>query len=317
MARRANRGADAAPDQAPDPEWAQLQRRLELALAAMHEETYLLLTTLPDADDRAFYVQFAWGAGTLRSEAVGSAYLPSDHPLTKRQETRLARMGWEPPRADQPTRNFHREDQQPIPYQEAAARAVETLRDVYGVASPTELRYLYRSFEDADVPPLELGIEPQERSTPATTGRGVGLTAPELRERVEAGLRQWLMIPELVTDRDGDYPCRSGSAMVYVRIVDGTPPFVTVFSPILRDIDGSPALLTALNDLNLRIRFGRVFWVQRQVIVMSEITAVDVTPDQVAITCMELGNLADTLDDVLHGRFGGRTMFEGGPRLLN
>jgi len=316
MARGSTRTPDAAPARTDDPGWDDLEQRLADALASMRDETYLLLTTQPDSDDRAFYVQFAWGDGTLRSEAVSSAYLPSDHALSKRQESRLTRMGWTRPQPDEPTRNFYRDDDQPVPYVEAATRAVETLRDVYGVGSPDELRYLYRSFQDEEVPPLDLGIEPEERTTP-TPSRGAGPAGSELRELVEAGLREWLMVTDLVTDQDGDYPCRSGSAMVYVRIVDGAPPFVTVFSPILRDIEASPALLTALNDLNLRIRFGRVFWVQRQVIVMTEITGVDVTPDQVALTCIELGNLADTLDDVLHGRFGGRTMFEGGPRLLN
>jgi hypothetical protein len=317
MATRSTRGAGNARAAAPDPGWDELERRLSAALATMSEETYLLLTTLPDAEDRAFYVQFAWGQGTLRSEAVGSAYLPAGHPLSKSQESRLTRMGWKRPEPHQPTRNFYREDDHPVPYAEAAARGIRTLRDVYGVGSPEDLRYQYRSFQDDAVPPLDLGIEPQERASTAVSSRGARPAGAELRELVEAGLRQWLMVSELVTDQDGDYPCRSGSAMVFVRMVDGVPPFVTVFSPILRDIDLSPALLTALNDLNVRIRFGRVFWVQRQVLVMAEITAVDVTPEQVALTCMELGNLADTLDDVLHGRFGGRTMFEGGPRLIN
>jgi T3SS (YopN, CesT) and YbjN peptide-binding chaperone 1/T3SS (YopN, CesT) and YbjN peptide-binding chaperone 3 len=317
MARRATRETDATPASAAAPAWGDLERRLAEALAAMHDESYLLLTTQPGTDDRAFYVQFAWGEGTLRSEAVGSAYLPSDHALTKRQEAQLTRMGWNRPRPEEATRNFYRDDGQPVPYAEAAARAIETLRDVYGVTSPDDLRYLYRSFRDEAVPTLDLGIEPEERPVSGSARPEAGPAGPELRELVEAGLRQWLMVGDLVTDEDGDYPCRSGSAMVFVRIVDGTPPFVTVFSPILRDIDASPALLTALNDLNLRIRFGRVFWARRQVIAMTEITGVDVTPDQVALTCIELGNLADTLDDVLHGRFGGRTMFEGGPRLLN
>jgi hypothetical protein len=317
MARGSTRETDAAtvPDHGLD--WNELERRLAEALATMHDESYLLLTTRPDTDDRAFYVQFAWGEGTLRSEAVGSAYLPADHALSNRQESRLASLGWRHPQPDETTRNFYRVDERPVPFAEAAARAIETLRDVYGVTSPDELRYLYRSFRGEVVPPLDLGIEPEERPAYGTTRPGTGPAEPELRELVEAGLRQWLMVSDLVTDQDGDYPCRSGSALVYVRVVDGTPPFVTVFSPILRDIEASPALLTALNDLNLRIRFGRVFWIQRQVIVMTEITGVDVTPDQVALACIELGNLADTLDDVLHGRFGGQTIFEGGPRLLN
>jgi hypothetical protein len=95
------------------------------------------------------------------------------------------------------------------------------------------------------------------------------------------------------------------------------PPLVRIFSPILHDIDASVTLLEALNEINARIRFGRVLWAGRQVIIAMELTAADLTEAQVVVACTEIGNLADHLDDGLHGRFGGATVFATRPTLLN
>jgi hypothetical protein len=55
----------------------------------------------------------------------------------------------------------------------------------------------------------------------------------------------------------------------------------------------------------------------RQVIIVMELTAADITPSQVVVACTQLGNLADHLDDGLHGRFGGATMFPARATLVN
>jgi len=55
------------------------------------------------------------------------------------------------------------------------------------------------------------------------------------------------------------FDIRMGSAMVFVRVVDAKPPHLAVFSPVLSGIRATPELFDALNDVNTRIRFGRVF----------------------------------------------------------
>jgi Putative bacterial sensory transduction regulator len=64
--------------------------------------------------------------------------------------------------------------------------------------------------------------------------------------------------PRVAPDRDGDYPVRFGSALYYVRLVSAEDPDVQVFAVAVDGIEQSPELLAELNDLNCRIRFGRV-----------------------------------------------------------
>ncbi len=297
--------------------WADFERRLAAALERMRDDTFLILSTPGDETSPGCYVQFAAGAWGLRAEAVSSRFLPADRPLTADQEAALAALGWLPPDdPDDPAPNWSRVWPPPAPFAEVAALAIRTLREVHGVARPEELRYIYRSFERVLEDP-DLGI-PAERPAPQPAPVAHAYrTAEDLRPLVERALAGWLGLDELIRDADGDYPVRIGSALMFVQLLDGVPPVVRIFSPILRDIDASPTLLEALNEINARIRFGRVLWTGRQVVVAMEITAADLTEAQVVFACTQLGNLADHLDDGLHGRFGGATAFATRPTLLN
>lgn len=298
--------------------WDEFERRLAAALGRMADETYLILATPPDDIGPGYYVQFAcgdsWGA---RAEAVSSDYLPPTRALTPAQEEQLDGLGWQRPRPDDVGRNFLRTWPVPAPFEDVARLAVRTLRDVYGVSAPAELRYRHQSFDRGDVEEPDLGVEPARRAPPPQPGPRPGQARAELAPLIEDALKRWLRLDELARDDDGDYPIRLGSALMFIRLLDGVPPVVRIFSPILRDIAASAALLAALNEINGRIRFGRVFWAGRQVVVAMELTAVDITADQVAFACIELGNLADHLDDGLHGRFGGATAFSTRAALVN
>ena len=92
---------------------------------------------------------------------------------------------------------------------------------------------------------------------------------------------------------------------------------VAVFSTILSDVDESPGLFAALNDINRRICFARAFAVARSLVIATELPAVDITADQIAFACTQLAGLADHLDDVLHGRFGGGFAFDDTSTLVH
>ncbi len=311
--------AEQPKQQDPDVEsaWAAFEARLASALGRMAPETYLVLTTPAEPHEAAYYVQFASGPDQFRAEAVGTQYLPASQPLTTEQEERLDALGWERPAPDDPGRNLRRAWPVPPPYEAIAALAVRTLREVYGVAVPTDLEYAYRSFETKPVDQLDLGIRAWERAAVPERRPRTRRRVDQLAAMVEEAIRRWLGIDNVMRDADGDYPVRIGSALVIVRLHDVNPPQLSIFSPILRDIAASPALFAALNEVNARIRFGRAFWIDRTVVVATEIAAVDVTPNLIALACMELGALADRLDDPLRGRFGGRLMFSQRPTLLN
>lgn len=308
-------------------DWADFEHRLAHVLAAMPVESYLIISTESGDADGGYYVQFAnGGKAGLRAEAVSSSYLASPHALAPEQEVRLGSLGWQwPGGPNDLDKNFNRQWPNPAPYEEVARLAVASLREVYRVESPAALVYRHRSFEDGrTLDASALGIRQERRTvasetsaTPGSSPDRPGPSPDELRERVEGALRVWLGTDELVRDKDGDYPIRVGSALMYVRLMEGVPPLVQLFSIVVADVDGDAALLSTLNEVNGRIRFGRVFLVDRRVIASMELTALDLTADQIAFACNELGNLADGLDDWLSGRFGGSTAFETRRELLN
>ena len=303
--------------------WDAFTRRLADSLGRLAVESFLVLS-LPsdDAGARAF-VQFAHRGGddgassTLRAEAAASADLPGTRPLTPVQEERIRALEWQRPAAEDAGRNFTREWSMPAPFAEVAAVATRTLRDVYGVVDPAELRYRYASFEGLEVEDLDLGIEPVPQSPRPRSKLLRRQSTGQLTPLVEDGLRRWLGVDRLERDADGDYPIPVGSALVFVRVASGRMPMIAISSSILTDVEESPRLYAALNDVNRRIRFARAFWVARTIVIATELPAVDVTADQIAFACLQLGNLADRLDDLLHGPFGGGVAFEGGSLLVH
>jgi hypothetical protein len=298
--------------------WDEFERRLALTLEQMADETFLIIATPEGEDNRGYYLQFASGESYgLRAEAVGSGNLRPDRALVPAREAELDELGWQRPAPDDVCRNFTRTWPFPAPFQEIARLAVRTLREVHGIARPADLRYVYKAFGDSAIAAPDLGIEAQRRAPPPTLHRQSRGAGTELVPLIENAIKRWLGLDELARDADGDYPIRIGSALMFVRLLDGVPPVVRIFSPILHDVAANPTLLAALNEINGRVRFGRVFWAGRQVIVAMELTALDITADQVAFACVELGNLADHLDDNLHGRFGGATAFATRPALVN
>jgi hypothetical protein len=272
------------------------------------------------------YVQFAQG-GLLgfRAEAAGNHWLQPGHALGPDQEERLTALGWQRPGPASQGRNWVHEWQEPVPFAEVATVAVRTLREVYGASTPDDLRYRNGAFpaHHGPVPEPALGIAP-DRPVPQHPGAAVipGQTHPspapdEAAAALETALADFIAGADLVPDRDGDIPIRVGSALMFVRPLPGVPPLVQVFAPLVSGVDATPAMLESLNDINRSILFGRVFWTEREVVVAMELTAVGISVAQIAFACVQLGNLADHLDDVLRGRFGGRTMFEVPKTLLN
>jgi len=126
-----------------------------------------------------------------------------------------------------------------------------------------------------------------------------------VHERVEKLLCEILESKQLVFDGDGDVPIRWGSALFYVRVLDGTPPLVRVFSPMLRDVKSSRKLLVAINEINAQIVSGRVFVLGTDVMVATEIVASHLDRPELEHAVNAIGTIADTFDDDLQLVFGG------------
>ena len=300
-------GRDAKDEQG----WEGFEARLAAALERMKPDTFLVLTvSTPRSGGPGPYVQYAHsGRRGFRAEASGNHFLAAPHALSPQAEEGLGELGWQwPEPAGVDDRNFHREWPNPAPWTEIAALTVHTLRDVFGVAGPVSLRFLHRGFPgfEGRLPRLDLGVaaDRSRRGDPDVTPPGPVPALTGLNRRLEEALKSFLGLDSLVRDADGDIPVRVGSALMFVRAVPGTPPLVQLFAHVLDDVDLTLPLLEAINDINRRILFGRIFWAHRAVIVAMEITGVGLEPEQVSFACVQLGSLADHLDNELAARFG-------------
>jgi hypothetical protein len=134
----------------------------------------------------------------------------------------------------------------------------------------------------------------------------------DLRTRIRALVAAYLDGQPLPADLAAEpVAIRAGTAVVYLRLVDGAPPVVRFFSPLLRGIPRSPDLLGELNDLNARLNFVRLFWREDTVYAATELLAETLTAAELAYGCDSVADTADYYDVRLHARFGGEIAFAG------
>ena len=98
---------------------------------------------------------------------------------------------------------------------------------------------------------------------------------------------------------------RSGSAIVYVRLIAGDPPLLRVFSPMLQGVEESAALFAELNAINASACFARVFWKDGKVFAAAEHLAAQIDDPELENICDWVSDLADHHDDRLQELFGG------------
>jgi hypothetical protein len=133
----------------------------------------------------------------------------------------------------------------------------------------------------------------------------------KLRQRLEGMLKDHLGVSELVTDEEGDYPVRAGSAKYYVRLDDDLePPTVRVYAHILVGVTATAKLYETLNAVNGHITFGRMFHQGEAVLASTELVAATMDPEELAQSCSSIAGLADEYDDLFKAEFGGSRQFE-------
>lgn len=305
--------------------WAPFTRALADVLAVLGDDQFLILS----GKSRNVFVQFACqGPQGLRAEAVSNAYLEPEEALDRAALARLRTLGWRQPSGpaewtDTPEKcpdgspNFFREWPVPVPVADAAALAVTTLREIYGIPHPSFL--VYTAFERGGrallLPTLRVGRAP-EPERPGEDAEATRLTASGgegLKAAVLAVLRSFTRIEDLAPDSDGDIPLRHGSAMIFVRVL-GDSPVVELFSPLLSDVELSTQLLEALNGLNVEYRFVRFFHTVETVFAAVHLRADPFVPSQLTDSLAALAQICDAVDTDLQARFGGETFFKDDDR---
>lgn len=288
-------------------DWAPFEARLAAVLGVLEEDHYLILAH----PGTGHYVQFApEGPYGLRAEARSNAFIPPRHQLGSDLELRLIELGWEAP-THQPgaedtdpdgSPNWFRQWPAPVAWAEASQVAAMTLREVYGVRHPARLRY--HAFHSQGTPILlpTLGIRREDQR---------GLTQPvwptsidQLREVMERGI---LPLPPgyFFTRLDGGELLTEGPGG-FVAVAAREAPFrVLFYSRLLEDLDGSPALLEALNERNAALLVGRLYWQDGCVMVDHAIPAVPFVPEHFRRVLGEMHVLTPRLARELHQSNGG------------
>lgn len=149
--------------------WHDFAQRLSLALVALDEEEFLIVSIR--GTNR--YVQFSEQALLgMRAEATSSYYLPEHETLDDRQHATLLRLGWGAPtnlpegigpHEFEGSPNYFVELEPPVEYDRLAVLAVATLAAVFGADGPDRLEY--QAFVDDGTPILfpALGIAVVQR----------------------------------------------------------------------------------------------------------------------------------------------------------
>jgi hypothetical protein len=132
---------------------------------------------------------------------------------------------------------------------------------------------------------------------------------PALADRVARLLAEYLDDGESCDPLTAPVAIRAGTALVLVRLVDAEPPVVRVFSPLLRAVERSDALLVELNEINAHLSFVRLFWRDDTVFAATEVLAGSLDAETLGNACDAVAELADHYDVRLHEQHGGELAY--------
>lgn len=276
-------------------EWESLRLGLAASLDCLERDQFLILKTRGPA---GYYVQVAHGGSEgVRAEAVSNRFLTGWERLDATAEARLHRLGWQPPVevGDGPV-NWWRCFDNPLPVQEIAELAVNTLVKGFDIPRVDCLVYKAFSSSGADIILPTLGVERDSDSSEVLT----------LEAQVDAALRRLLEVDEVSYDDDGDVPIRSGESMLYVRTVDDSG-LVAVFCEMLRGVTKSLSLLDAVNEMNTGLPFARAMVVDIGVMIAAEVEPGPELERSLARAIDTVALAADEWGPKLQERFGGST----------
>jgi hypothetical protein len=113
-------------------------------------------------------------------------------------------------------------------------------------------------------------------------------------------------------DADGDLPVRYQGAVFFVRVVGPVgyiDPWVQVFSVAVSEIEATPELMVALNEVNRDLRFARAFHIGTQVLIESELWTEDLTPENFSAACRNVAGATEAFAPRIVERFGGKLLF--------
>lgn len=299
-------GADFDLDRSVTRAWSSFRQRLADQLDELDDEAILLIeagTALEDEDGTAPFVQVIANGDLLHAETSSNVFLAARSQLDEQMTGALTELGWTAPEPDGGP-NFSIELTRSHA-DRLAAITVAAFRDVWNVPHPT--------FLEAGEANAALGIT---RDSPI--GQEQALPDREQIQRmVDQALTEYLgELPR--KDSDGDIPVRSGTALVFIRVLDDHP-LVELKSPLVVDISGRTRAAEVVADLNATWRQAKFVLIRDVVVLLLELPTVPFVARHLVEALAYISRLADDLDDELADRLGGRLPFVDqappGPRI--
>lgn len=309
-------------DLALEKAWLAFGSRLRRTLSGLRDSQVVMLE-LPsphdedDLDGAVPYLQFTgYGEGVVRAEVSSNTFLDERHQLDDHQARRLTELGWSPPSygpADEPdagSPNFFA-DASTEGVDRLVPMSVNAIHDVFGVPHPSFLTATgFASGDGVAAPDVGLGVPRPVIVGQVPAGEPLAVMpsgADHLRALVDHALTP-VFGHAPVRDADGDIPVRSGSAMVFVRVLPGSP-VIELFSPLLLDVQGSALVLERITRLNRRMRFVSFLWDAGTVYARTQLFCQPFVSEHLRHALMVISEVADRLDDEMRPELGGRAFF--------
>ncbi len=130
-----------------------------------------------------------------------------------------------------------------------------------------------------------------------------------IRSHVEVLLQQQWGVCRVLTDPEGDYPFRQGTAACWVSVLDVEPPMVRVFAHAAFGLKPTLALLRELNELQHRALSAAVELCGDAVVVSQTISPIGLTQPVLGQALEAVATLADDIGPLLAAMFDGSTPF--------
>lgn len=296
--------------------WVDFAGRLARMLARL-EEGQVVILELPSPYDRseiegaAPYVEFGVTEDGMVSGTIpGRDLMDERHHLSVEFEDRLRRTGWMP-RTDDPAGTGALSMSASLADVMALAEGtVSAVRDSFGVPHPSFLTAFGFSTEPNVVSPtIELGVPGV--SVPLRGDEPDVVAVPEgpdhLGQLVDEAMTSLFGHPP-TRDSDGDIPIRSGSAMVFVRVLPDAP-IVELFAPLLLDVVGNALTLERLAQINQRVRFVKFAWRTGTVFAEMQLHCLPFVGAHLRHAVALMSEVADRADDELRLELGGQLFF--------
>jgi hypothetical protein len=229
--------------------WASFIKKLA---AVLKERDVGDLLTL-QAKATGEWIQFCTEKSSFRVEVKSNYFREDDDQLSFKQVIDLAAIGWSAPTGnpEQSTPssdiagspNFYVDVRVPLKIKTLEALIARTFSEVFGVSAPDALEYeAYDAQGDSLFLPA-LGLKPVINCQDSNLN-------PKLPKLVIDVVSELTGITTWEFDDSGDVgPVKFGNISSFIRLVEDRP-YLRIYTPILNDVEQTPALLARLNELN-------------------------------------------------------------------